>query len=78
MQRGHRAATALDAARLLRRLTTLFGSQRNGTLDEVSTIYTGHSGMENFGYIDTLNGRKELPFWNKQPCNSITGSEGEC
>ena len=32
--------------------------------------------MENFGYLDTLNGRKELPFWKRQPCNSIAASEG--
>lgn len=49
---------------------------RNGTLNEVSTIHTGHAGMEEFGYLDTLNGRKELPYWQSSPCNSIKGSEG--
>ncbi|VVC36119.1 CD36 family [Cinara cedri] len=48
---------------------------RNGTLDEVSTIYTGHNGMENFGLLDRVNGMSELPFW-KGSCNSIKASEG--
>lgn len=48
---------------------------RNGTLDEVSTINTGHNGMENFGLLDRINGMEELPFW-KGSCNSIKASEG--
>lgn len=50
--------------------------QRNGTLDEVSTIYTGHNGMENFGLLNRVNGMEELPFW-KGSCNSIKASEGK-
>ncbi|KAK3926482.1 Scavenger receptor class B member 1 [Frankliniella fusca] len=49
---------------------------RNGTLDEVSTLHTGQEGMDKFGYIDTLNGRKDLPYWKSPPCNAITASEG--
>ncbi|KAM7356549.1 scavenger receptor class B member debris buster isoform 1-T2 [Cochliomyia hominivorax] len=49
---------------------------RNGTLSEVSTIKTGHNGMEEFGYIDRLNGLDHLPHWQQPPCTSITGSEG--
>lgn len=45
--------------------------QRNGTLNEVSTIHTGHSGMENFGYMDRLNGLDHLPYWNDKPCTEI-------
>lgn len=49
---------------------------RNGTLDEVSTIYTGRKGMENFGLLDRLNGLDHLPYWDSPPCNSIRASEG--
>lgn len=50
--------------------------QRNGTLNEVSTIYTGHSSMEEFGYLDKLNGLDHLPYWLDSPCNKIRASEG--
>ncbi|XP_015586555.1 scavenger receptor class B member 1 [Cephus cinctus] len=49
---------------------------RNGTLNEVSTIYTGHTGMTNFGIINRLNGLDRLPYWPDAPCNSIRASEG--
>ncbi|KAI8115519.1 Lysosome membrane protein 2 [Lucilia cuprina] len=49
---------------------------RNGTLSEVSTIKTGHNDMNEFGYIDRLNGLDHLPHWQQPPCTSITGSEG--
>ncbi|XP_050524925.1 scavenger receptor class B member 1 [Daktulosphaira vitifoliae] len=49
---------------------------RNGTLNEVSTIYTGHTGMDKFGLLDRINGMDELPFWKGSPCNSIRASEG--
>ncbi|XP_026680876.1 protein peste [Diaphorina citri] len=50
--------------------------QRNGTISEVQTIYTGHGGMENFGYMDKLNGLDHLPYWDEAPCNAIKASEG--
>lgn len=50
--------------------------QRNGTLTEVSTINTGHNGMDKFGYLDQLNGMSQLPFWDSEPCTNITASEG--
>lgn len=49
---------------------------RNGTLSEVQTIYTGHGDMKNFGLINKLNGLDRLPYWSKEPCNSIRASEG--
>ncbi|KAK0181183.1 hypothetical protein PV327_003488 [Microctonus hyperodae] len=49
---------------------------RNGTLDEVSTIFTGHTDMKKFGLINRLNGLDRLPYWSEEPCNSITASEG--
>ncbi|KAL3270637.1 hypothetical protein HHI36_021168 [Cryptolaemus montrouzieri] len=49
---------------------------RNGTLDEVHNIYTGMTGMEKFGLLDKLNGKNHLPYWESEPCNSITASEG--
>lgn len=49
---------------------------RNGTLTEYSTIHTGHSGMEKFGYINRLNGMDTLPYWTEKPCINIAGSEG--
>lgn len=53
-----------------------FHFKRNGTLTEVSTINTGHKGMDKFGYLDQLNGQPELPFWSEQPCTNISASEG--
>ncbi|XP_055688318.1 lysosome membrane protein 2 [Lutzomyia longipalpis] len=49
---------------------------RNGTLPEISTIYTGHTGMEKFGYLNRINGLDHLPFWSDPPCRNITASEG--
>ncbi|XP_028172465.1 scavenger receptor class B member 1 [Ostrinia furnacalis] len=49
---------------------------RNGTLDEVETIYTGQKSMERFGYIDKINGLDHLPHWKERPCNNIRASEG--
>lgn len=49
---------------------------RNGTLDEVSTIYSGQKSMERFGYIDKINGMDHLPHWKDSPCNDIRASEG--
>ncbi|XP_035719198.1 scavenger receptor class B member 1-like [Vespa mandarinia] len=49
---------------------------RNGTLTEVSTIYTGHTDMKVFGLINRLNGLDHLPYWPEAPCNSIIASEG--
>ncbi|XP_052749124.1 scavenger receptor class B member 1 [Galleria mellonella] len=49
---------------------------RNGTLDEVSTIYTGQKSMSRFGYLDKVNGLDHLPHWRNRPCNDITASEG--
>ncbi|KAJ9593010.1 hypothetical protein L9F63_015329, partial [Diploptera punctata] len=49
---------------------------RNGTLEEVSTIYTGHTGMEEFGLLNRLNGLDRLPYWPESPCNDIRASEG--
>ena len=49
---------------------------RNGTLNEVSTIFTGHTDMKEFGLINRLNGLDRLPYWADAPCNSIRASEG--
>ncbi|KAJ0183011.1 hypothetical protein K1T71_000987 [Dendrolimus kikuchii] len=48
---------------------------RNGTLDEVSTIYAGQT-MDRFGYLDKINGLDHLPHWKERPCNNIRASEG--
>lgn len=32
--------------------------------------------MDKFGYLDRLNGRDDLPFWEEKPCNNIAASEG--
>ncbi|XP_015836616.1 scavenger receptor class B member 1 isoform X2 [Tribolium castaneum] len=49
---------------------------RNGTLNEVHNIYTGMTGMQNFGYLEKLNGVDKLPYWQESPCNIIRASEG--
>ncbi|KAK6644994.1 hypothetical protein RUM43_001270 [Polyplax serrata] len=49
---------------------------RNGTLKEVSTIFTGHTSMQDFGLINRINGLDHLPYWSQSPCNSIRASEG--
>ncbi|XP_070136346.1 scavenger receptor class B member 1 isoform X3 [Drosophila bipectinata] len=60
--------------RPMERMGLLLG--RNGTLMEVSSIKTGMQSMDQFGYIDSLNGMSHLPHWNEEPCTSIAGSEG--
>ncbi|KAJ8706402.1 hypothetical protein PYW08_011028 [Mythimna loreyi] len=49
---------------------------RNGTLDEVSTMYTGQKQLDRFGYMDKINGLDHLPHWKDRPCNDIRASEG--
>lgn len=49
---------------------------RNGTLTEHTSIHTGYSGMDKFGYLDRLNGLNHLPAWKEEPCTNITASEG--
>lgn len=49
---------------------------RNGTLKDLTTIYTGHTTMEEFGYMDKLNGLDHFPYWPDSPCNNIRASEG--
>ncbi|XP_018563143.1 scavenger receptor class B member 1 [Anoplophora glabripennis] len=49
---------------------------RNGTLPEVHNIYTGMTGMQEFGLLDNLNGKDTLPFWKEAPCNALRASEG--
>lgn len=34
------------------------------------------TGMQNFGYLEKLNGVDKLPYWNESPCNLIRASEG--
>ncbi|XP_050447396.1 scavenger receptor class B member 1 [Cataglyphis hispanica] len=62
------------ARRPMSRMGLLIG--RNGTLSEISTIFTGHTDMKQFGLINRLNGLDHLPYWPTAPCNSITASEG--
>lgn len=49
--------------------------QRNGTLKETHTIFTG-TNMTEFGLINRLNGLDHLPYWKNKPCNNIMASEG--
>ncbi|XP_063927291.1 scavenger receptor class B member 1 [Zophobas morio] len=49
---------------------------RNGTLNEVHNIYTGMTGMQDFGLLEKLNGADRLPYWKESPCNMIRASEG--
>ncbi|XP_029158687.1 scavenger receptor class B member 1 isoform X2 [Nylanderia fulva] len=60
--------------RPMSRMGLLIG--RNGTLSEISTIFTGHTDMKEFGLINRLNGLDHLPYWPTAPCNSIIASEG--
>ncbi|CAG9767956.1 unnamed protein product [Ceutorhynchus assimilis] len=49
---------------------------RNGTLPEVHNVYTGLTGMQEFGIIANLNGKPTLPYWENAPCNELKASEG--
>ncbi|CAG9857529.1 unnamed protein product [Phyllotreta striolata] len=49
---------------------------RNGTLPEVHNIFTGETGMHEFGYLNHLNGADTLPYWSEPPCNNLRSSEG--
>lgn len=46
-------------------------------MNDVETIYTGHTSMHDFGLLNKLNGLDHLPYWNEAPCNSIRASEGK-
>ncbi|XP_014280530.1 scavenger receptor class B member 1 isoform X2 [Halyomorpha halys] len=45
-------------------------------MNDVETIYTGHTDMKDFGLLAKLNGLDHLPYWDSEPCNSIKASEG--
>ncbi|XP_071441535.1 scavenger receptor class B member 1-like [Hetaerina americana] len=49
---------------------------RNGTINDVTTIFTGHSSMSEFGLMNRLNGLDRLPMWDRHPCDSLRASEG--
>lgn len=42
----------------------------------MQNVYTGVTGMQDFGVIASLDGKKSLPYWNEPPCNEINASEG--
>lgn len=46
-------------------------------MNDVETIYTGHTDMKEFGLLSKLNGQNNLPYWESEPCNSIRASEGK-
>ncbi|KAL1502465.1 hypothetical protein ABEB36_007602 [Hypothenemus hampei] len=48
---------------------------RNGTLPEVHNVYTGVTGMNEFGLLANLNGNSTLPYWKDPPCNQLNASE---
>ncbi|KAJ8975761.1 hypothetical protein NQ317_004811 [Molorchus minor] len=50
--------------------------RKNGTLPEVHNIYTGMTGMHEFGLLARLDGKDALPFWKDAPCNVLRASEG--
>ncbi|GLV36663.1 epithelial membrane protein [Carabus blaptoides fortunei] len=49
---------------------------KNGTSNDVVTVFTGAADITKFGLIDNVNGKSELPHWTNDECNSIQGSDG--
>lgn len=49
---------------------------KNGTSNDVVTIFTGAADITKFGLIDNVNGKTQLPHWTNDECNSIQGSDG--
>lgn len=45
-------------------------------MPEVHNIYTGMTGMQEFGLLANLNGKDSLPYWKDAPCNALRASEG--
>lgn len=39
-------------------------------------MYTGTTGMQDFGLLNKLNGQDHLPYWSDAPCSDIRASEG--
>lgn len=39
-------------------------------------MYTGMTGMQEFGLLEKVNGIDHLPYWDSRPCNSLSASEG--
>lgn len=42
----------------------------------MQTIFTGATGMQDFGLLNKLNGQDRLPYWSDAPCSDIRASEG--
>lgn len=49
---------------------------KNGTSNDVWTIFTGASDITKFGLIDNVNGRSTLPHWTTDECNEMQASDG--
>lgn len=48
-----------------------FAGKNNTAPDGVYRIFTGESGTERLGYIDTWNGQRKLSYWNSASCNRL-------
>ncbi|XP_044738867.1 scavenger receptor class B member 1 isoform X2 [Chrysoperla carnea] len=49
---------------------------KNGTSNDVVTVFTGANDITKFGLIDTYNGNTHLPHWRTDACNALNGSDG--
>ncbi|CAH0548952.1 unnamed protein product [Brassicogethes aeneus] len=49
---------------------------KNGTSQDVVTMFTGGNDITKYGLIDNFNGHSKLPHYKTDKCNSLAGSDG--
>lgn len=49
---------------------------KNGTAQDVYTIFTGQEDITKYGMFESWNGKKALGHWTTSHCDSVMGGEG--
>lgn len=50
--------------------------QRNGTSQDVTTIFTGEDDIRKLSLMDRFNGEEKMNYWSTDECNRLDGSDG--
>ncbi|XP_059484365.1 scavenger receptor class B member 1 isoform X1 [Neocloeon triangulifer] len=49
---------------------------KNGTSNDILTVFTGKGDITRYGLIDRFNGKTHLPHYKTESCNRLNGSDG--
>ncbi|KAG4077953.1 hypothetical protein HA402_013453 [Bradysia odoriphaga] len=49
---------------------------RNGTSEDVMTIFTGEDDLRKLSLIDRFNGQPKMNYWSTDECNQLDGTDG--